>query len=138
VVVEVGLTPVEPLAELEAKLPGVMAIDVAPVVDQLSVLLDPEFMLVGFAVKDVIAGFVVMGPGEEDDEDDAPHAESPAQANDIKSKTKRFSGENWRKQSSRLFPPNEFVISISAPWKPACTADPDPLDIRVFACAERL
>jgi hypothetical protein len=56
VVVAVGLTLVEPLADVEVNVPGVMAMLVAPVVAQLSVLLAPELMLVGFAVKDVIAG----------------------------------------------------------------------------------
>jgi hypothetical protein len=48
-VVDVGLTLVEPLVELEVKEPGVMATAVAPVVAQLRVLLVPEFTLVGFA-----------------------------------------------------------------------------------------
>jgi hypothetical protein len=52
----VGLTLVEPLAELDVKLPGVMAREVAPVVAQLRVLLVPEFTLVGLALKDEIAG----------------------------------------------------------------------------------
>jgi hypothetical protein len=56
--VDVGLTLVEPVAELEVKLPGEMAIDVAPVVDQLKVLLDPELMLVGFAAKELIVGLL--------------------------------------------------------------------------------
>jgi hypothetical protein len=55
-VVVVGLTLVEPLADAVVKVPGVMATLVAPVVDQLSVLLEPELMLVGLAVNDVIAG----------------------------------------------------------------------------------
>ena len=51
-----GLTLVEPLADVDVKVPGVMAILVAPVVAQLSVLFAPEFMLVGSAVKEVIVG----------------------------------------------------------------------------------
>jgi len=47
--VAVGLTVLEPLGEVDVKLPGVMDIVVAPVVDQLRVLLEPEFMLAGFA-----------------------------------------------------------------------------------------
>ena len=48
-------------------MPGAMAMLVAPVVTQLSVLLVPELMLVGFALKDVIAGaepFPEGGPEE--------------------------------------------------------------------------
>jgi hypothetical protein len=56
-VVVVGLTLVEPLAEVEVNEPGVMASDVAPLVIQLRLLLDPELMLVGFAEKEVIVGF---------------------------------------------------------------------------------
>jgi hypothetical protein len=58
VVVEVGLTLVDPLPEVDVKLPGVMAMLVAPVVDQLSVLLEPEEMLAGFAVKELIDGLL--------------------------------------------------------------------------------
>jgi hypothetical protein len=41
---------------VEVKVPGVMAMLVAPVVAQLSELLEPEAMLAGFAVKDVMVG----------------------------------------------------------------------------------
>jgi hypothetical protein len=58
VVVAVGLTVVEPLAEVDVNVPGVMAILVAPVVTQLSVLLEPELMLVGLAVKELIVGLL--------------------------------------------------------------------------------
>jgi len=67
VVVVVGLTFVEPLADVEVNVPGVMAMLVAPVAAQLSVLLAPEFMLVGFAVKDVIAGTEPFPDGEFDE-----------------------------------------------------------------------
>jgi hypothetical protein len=56
VVVAVGLTVVDPFAEVEVKVPGVMEMLVAPVVAQLSVLLEPEAMLVGLAVKEAIFG----------------------------------------------------------------------------------
>ena len=57
-VVAVGLTLVEPLADVEVNVPGVMAMLVAPVVSQLSVLLDPEVILVGLAVKELIVGLL--------------------------------------------------------------------------------
>ena len=60
-VVEVGLTPVEPLAEVDVKVPGVTEILVAPEVDQLSVLLDPELMLVGLAEKELMVGLLPAG-----------------------------------------------------------------------------
>ncbi len=53
-----GLTLVEPVADVEVNVPGVMARLVAPVVAQLRVLLEPDVMLVGFAVKDVMTGLV--------------------------------------------------------------------------------
>jgi hypothetical protein len=59
-VVAVGLTFVDPLADEEVNVPGVMAILVAPVVAQLSVLLDPEVMLVGLAVKELITGLLAV------------------------------------------------------------------------------
>ena len=57
-VVAVGLTLVEPLADVDVNVPGVMAIVVAPVVAQFSVLPEPEVMLVGLAVKELIAGLL--------------------------------------------------------------------------------
>ena len=59
-VVAVGLTLVDPLAEVDVKLPGVMARLAAPVVVQISVLLEPDVMLVGFAVKELIAGLLAV------------------------------------------------------------------------------
>jgi hypothetical protein len=72
VVVAVGLTLVEPLAKVDVNVPGVIAMLVASVVAQLRVLLVPEFMLVGLAVKDVIAG---TEPFPEDVFDDIPAAQ---------------------------------------------------------------
>ena len=59
-VVAVGLTLVEPLAEVDVNVPGLMAILVAPVVAQLNVLLEPEVILVGLAVKELIVGLFGM------------------------------------------------------------------------------
>jgi hypothetical protein len=61
VVVAVGLTLVEPLAAVEVKVPGVMAIVVAPLVTQLRVLLEPDVMLVGLAVKKLMVGLLGGG-----------------------------------------------------------------------------
>ncbi len=63
--VVVGLTLVEPLAKVEVKFPGVMAIVVAPLVAQLSIALVPEFIVVGFAPNDKMAGTVPWGGFEE-------------------------------------------------------------------------
>jgi hypothetical protein len=58
VVVAVGLTLVEPLGDVDVNAPGVMAILVAAVVAQLSVLLEPEVILVGRAVKELMVGLL--------------------------------------------------------------------------------
>jgi hypothetical protein len=54
----VGFTLVEPLAEVDVKVPGVMARLVAPLVTQASELLEPVVIPVGFAVKEVIVGLL--------------------------------------------------------------------------------
>lgn len=56
-VVADGLTLVEPLAEVEVNVPGVMARLVAPVVAQLSRLLESEVTVAGLAAKELITGF---------------------------------------------------------------------------------
>jgi len=61
VVVAVGLTLVEPAAEAEVKVPGVMERVVAPAVDQLRLLLEPKLMLVGMAVNELMVGLVPAG-----------------------------------------------------------------------------
>jgi flagellar biosynthesis protein FliR len=53
-----GLTLVDPLADVEVNVPGVMARLVAPVVAQLSVLLEPEVIFVGLAVNELITGLL--------------------------------------------------------------------------------
>ncbi|MGP8252743.1 MAG: hypothetical protein ACLQHF_11965 [Terracidiphilus sp.] len=63
----VGLTVVDPLADVDVKVPGVIAMLVAPVVAQLSVLLWPEVMLAGLAVKELIAGLEPPPPDRPDE-----------------------------------------------------------------------
>jgi hypothetical protein len=75
-VVTVGLTLTEPLADEGKYAPGVMVRLVAPAVDQVNVLLVPEFMVVGFAVKEVIAGTEPFAEGELVD---VPQPASPIQ-----------------------------------------------------------
>jgi len=58
VVVAMGFTVVDPLADVEVNVPGVMAMEVAAVVVQLSVLLEPEAMLAGLAVKELMVGLL--------------------------------------------------------------------------------
>jgi hypothetical protein len=56
VVVAVGLRATEPVAEVDAKLPGVMVTLVGPDVVQLSVVLAPAVIEAGLAVKDAMVG----------------------------------------------------------------------------------
>jgi hypothetical protein len=81
---------VEPLTDVEVKVPGVMAIPVAPAAAQLSVLLVPEFMLVGFAAKDVI-----VGPDPFDDEFDelVPQPSNPTQTARTRTSAQRCTSE---------------------------------------------
>ena len=58
-VVAVGLTLIEPLADAEVNDPGAMATLVAPLVAQLSTLLEPEVILAGLAVKELMVGMLV-------------------------------------------------------------------------------
>ncbi len=59
-VVDDGLTLVEPLAEVDVKVPGVMAMLAAPVVTQLSVLATPKLTAGGVAVNEVMVGFAAF------------------------------------------------------------------------------
>ena len=55
-VVAVGLKTTEPLADVDANVPGVTAIPVAPVVTQFTVVLLPAMIEAGLAVKEVMVG----------------------------------------------------------------------------------
>lgn len=77
---------VEPLADEEVKVPGVMAMLVAPVAAQLSVLLAPELMVVGLAANEVMVGAEPL-PAEFEV---APQPGSPRQANRIRTSAQRF------------------------------------------------
>ena len=55
-VVVVGLKITDPLADVDANVPGVTAMPVAPVVAQFTVVLLPAMMDAGLAVKEVIVG----------------------------------------------------------------------------------
>ena len=45
---------------MDVNVPGVMAIVVAPLVVQLNMLLEPELILVGLAVKELIVGALAV------------------------------------------------------------------------------
>jgi hypothetical protein len=56
VVVDAGLTDTEPLALVDVNVPGVMERVAAPLLTQLSVVLEPELMLAGLAPNDAMVG----------------------------------------------------------------------------------
>jgi hypothetical protein len=56
VVVAVGLRTTDPLADVDAKVPGVTATPVAPVAAQFNVVLVPAIIDVGLAVNELIVG----------------------------------------------------------------------------------
>jgi hypothetical protein len=121
VVVDVGLTLVEPPAELDVKLPGVMAIVVAPLADHLTVLLAPELMLVGLAVNEAIEGFEVLFP---DDAVDAPlQPANPMQTDRTNISAQRVAIEigkpSFHLLRFNLFLRGEFATSIACPFEPA-------------------
>jgi hypothetical protein len=77
IVVAVGLTFIEPLEDLDVNVPGVTETLVAPVADQLSVVVAPEFTDVGLAAKEVMLG---MAPVPEAGFDPPPQFKKAAQA----------------------------------------------------------
>ena len=114
-VVTAGLTLVEPLADVEVNVPGVMAILVAPAADQLRVLLVPEFMLVGFATKDVICG---TEPFPVDKLAEVPEAQParPAQQSSVRTSAQSSSPEELRPRELSLFLQGESAESMRNPF----------------------
>jgi hypothetical protein len=104
---------VEPLAAVDVNVPGAMAILLAPVAAQLSVLLAPELMLVGLAVKEAITGTEPLPGGKE--EFVTPQPASPAQAIRVRSSEPTDSFEDWRPGKLCLLRQNEFIESMSDP-----------------------
>ena len=103
--VAVELMLVEPLAAVDVNVPGVMAILVAPADAQLSVLVVPEFMLAGSAVKEVIVGTNPF-PG---DGFVAPQPASPAQIIRTRTSERTSSPEESRSGEPCRFPQNESI-----------------------------
>jgi hypothetical protein len=104
---------VEPLAEVDVNVPGVIAILVAPAAAQLSVLLVPEFMLVGFAVKDVIVG---TEPFPEDELNELADEQPAKQVSSVRTNAQRSSPEGVSLRELSLFPQNELGESMRNPF----------------------
>ena len=112
--VAVGLTLVEPLPDVDANVPGVMAMLVAPVVAQVTVLLAPEFMIVGFAVKDVTVGAEPL-PEDEPEELAKPQPAKPARTNRVRISAQSSSQGELRPRERNSFLQNELEESIGSP-----------------------
>jgi hypothetical protein len=107
---------VEPLADVDVNVPGVMATFVAPAAAQLTVLLVPEFTLVGFAVKDVIVGTEAFSVDELDEPPDA-HPARPTQAiNKIRTTVRRCSPEEMRRGEWSLLIQKDLGESMGSPF----------------------
>lgn len=113
-VVAVGLTLVEPLADADVNAPGVMATLVAAVVAQLSVLLEPEVIVVGRAINEVIVGTEGF-PEDEPDDVIAPHPASPRQASKKRTRAQRLRAEELNPRELRLLRQDELVESMRGP-----------------------
>ena len=111
----VGLRLVEPLADADVNVPGVMAMLVAPVAAQLSVLLAPELMLAGFAVKAAITGAETL---PEDQLDEFPETQpvTAAQVKRTRTSAQSFSPKELSRRELNLFLPNESGEFIKDPF----------------------
>jgi hypothetical protein len=108
----VGLTLVEPLADADVKVPGVMATLAAPAVAQFNVLLAPELMLVGFAPKDVICGREPFPPFAGVDNVAPVHPARAAHTIRAKAVAKQSSRKGMSSLNPTLFPRNELRESM--------------------------
>ena len=102
---------------MDANVPGAMAILVAPVAAQLSVLLAPEFMPVGFAVKESIAGAEPFSEVELVE----PQLVSPTLASRMRTSAQIFSPEKLSPRELNLSLQNKLVEAMcDPPLLPAC------------------
>ena len=93
----------EPLVDVDVNVPGVMAILVAPVALQLSVLVVPELMVDGLAIKDAIAGAAPF-PDPVPDEIPEPQPASTTPANRVRTRAQRSSLEKLAPRGQSLLP----------------------------------
>ncbi len=123
VVVAAGLTFVEPLEAVDVNVPGVMAMVVAPETDQLSVLLEPEFMLAGAAAKEAICGMEPFAEAGKLAGALELQLASSAQENRVRaSAAKRSRAGQASTRAPGLFLRNGFGESMGDPW--SCVITP--------------
>jgi hypothetical protein len=102
---------VEPLADVDVNVPGVMAMLVAPAADQLRVLLAPEFMVAGFAAKDAICGTEPFPVGKLAEVPEAQPTR-PAQQSRVRTSAQSSSPEEWSPRELSLFLQNGLRESM--------------------------
>lgn len=106
-VVAVGLTLVEPLADEELNAPGEIEIAVAPLVVQLRVVLAPELMIVGLAANDAIDGMELL-PGGVLTVVVPAHALRPKQASKMTTSAWKSKREEWPPRNRRFLTQNQL------------------------------
>ena len=106
---------VEPLADVDVNVPGVMAMLVAPATDQLRVLLVPELMLVGAAAKDAICGTAPFPVGKLADVPEAQPAR-PAQQSSVRTSAQSSIPDELRPRELSLFLQGESAESMRNPF----------------------
>jgi hypothetical protein len=110
-VVAVGLRFIEPVADVDAKLPGVTVTLVAPEVVQLSAALLPAVMLAGLAENDAMVGadaFAVLVTG-----DVQPTSPPPTRRNSAT--PQRLTSAKTQLSAFNLFPALDFIESMRNP-----------------------
>lgn len=117
-VVAAGLTLIEPLADVDVNVPGVMAIDVAPVAVQVNVLLAPELIPAGLAAN---AEMVGVGPRSVD-EFDEPQPDSPTRAMRMRTDLQALAAETIGPQEMRSSMHVEFVELFASRTASSLTA----------------
>jgi hypothetical protein len=116
VVVAVGLTLVEPLADAELNASGEIEIVVAPLVAQLSVVLVPELMVAGFAVNDAIDGREPLLGGVLTEVAVPAQPLKPKQASKITTSAWKSKREEWRSRKPRFVTQNRLGIANLNPF----------------------
>jgi len=118
---------VEPLADADVNVPGVMEMLVAPVAAQFRALLAPAFMLAGEAVKEAMVGAdplpgPVPVPAPEDDLEVVPAVQptnpiqTPTQTNRVKVSANLCRAKWLRSETRSSVPQYELGVAICSPF----------------------
>jgi hypothetical protein len=118
---------VDPLADVEVNVPGVMEMFVAPVAAQVRALLAPAFMLAGLAVNEVMVGAdplpgPVPDPVPEDDPDVVPAVQpikplqKPIQTNKVRASAEQCRRKWLFPETHSFVPQYELGVAICSPF----------------------